>query len=136
MTGVADDKSSADRARWRRLRGQVVAAGRAKTRNLVRHVGALERVGGEHGEGEVRGYLSGQVGDHASALQRVCSITRRTRLMRSQGCQRRASVLFTSPALARDGGCRESSVVIRFAIQRRLQVVYRDTKYFAELPPV
>jgi hypothetical protein len=29
---------------------------------------------------------------HASALQRVCSITRRTRLMRSQGCQRRASV--------------------------------------------
>jgi hypothetical protein len=31
---------------------------------------------------------------------------------------------------------RESSMVIRFAIQRRLQVVYRDTKYFAELPPV
>jgi hypothetical protein len=31
---------------------------------------------------------------------------------------------------------RESSVVIRFAIQRRLQVVYRDPKYFAELPPV
>src|SRR3989442_10140854 len=26
---------------------------------------------------------------HASALQRVCSITRSTRLMRSQGCQRR-----------------------------------------------
>jgi hypothetical protein len=30
--------------------------------------------------------------DHASALQRVCSITRRTRLMRSRGCRRRASV--------------------------------------------
>jgi hypothetical protein len=29
--------------------------------------------------------------DHASAPQRVCSITRRTRLIRSQGCQRRAS---------------------------------------------
>ena len=29
---------------------------------------------------------------HASALQRVCRITRRTRLMRSQGCQRRGSV--------------------------------------------
>jgi hypothetical protein len=35
---------------------------------------------------------------HASALQRVCSITRRTRLMRSQGCQRRASFnRFMSP---------------------------------------
>src|SRR5207245_11511207 len=29
--------------------------------------------------------------DHASVLQRVRSITRRTRLMRSQGCQRRGS---------------------------------------------
>ena len=28
---------------------------------------------------------------HASALQRVCSIARRTRLMRSHGCQRQAS---------------------------------------------
>ncbi len=37
--------------------------------------------------------------DHVSALQRVCSTTRRTRLMRSQGCQRRASVTpITSPA--------------------------------------
>jgi hypothetical protein len=34
--------------------------------------------------------------DHCSALHRVCSITRRTRLMRSQGCQRRASLSFTS----------------------------------------
>src|SRR5437867_9279742 len=34
---------------------------------------------------------------HASALQRSCSITRRTRLMRSQGCQRRASGPFTLP---------------------------------------
>jgi hypothetical protein len=34
----------------------------------------------------------------ASALQRSCSITRRTRLMRSQGCQRRASKAFTSPS--------------------------------------
>jgi hypothetical protein len=40
--------------------------------------------------------------DHASALHRVCSITRRTRLMRerqrvsrSQGCQRRMSASFT-----------------------------------------
>jgi hypothetical protein len=32
----------------------------------------------------------------ASALQRVCSITRRTRLMRSHGCQRRALVSLTS----------------------------------------
>src|SRR4030095_12431007 len=31
--------------------------------------------------------------DYASALQRVCSITRRTRLMRSHGCQRRASFM-------------------------------------------
>jgi len=30
---------------------------------------------------------------HASALQRSCSIARRTRLMRSQGCQRRVSCL-------------------------------------------
>jgi len=29
---------------------------------------------------------------HASALQRSCSIVRRMRLMRSHGCQRRASV--------------------------------------------
>ena len=34
--------------------------------------------------------------DHASALQRVWSITRRTRLMRSQGCQRGASASFIS----------------------------------------
>src|SRR5713101_3765139 len=34
----------------------------------------------------------------ASALQRVCSITRKTRLMRSQGCQRRASVKETGPS--------------------------------------
>src|SRR5215831_14820232 len=36
--------------------------------------------------------------DHASALHRVCSITRKTRLMRSHGCQRRASLLFTIPS--------------------------------------
>src|SRR5262249_38692832 len=35
---------------------------------------------------------------HASALQRVCSITRRTRLMRSQGWQRRASACLTGSA--------------------------------------
>src|SRR5207249_11146720 len=34
----------------------------------------------------------------SSALQRVCSITRMMRLMRSQGCQGRASVSFTSPS--------------------------------------
>src|SRR4029434_8809880 len=33
-----------------------------------------------------------------SALQRVCSIARRTRLMRSHGCQRWASVSFISPS--------------------------------------
>ena len=32
-----------------------------------------------------------QTCDHAGALQGVCSITRRMRLMRSQECQRRAS---------------------------------------------
>src|SRR4029453_12738697 len=31
---------------------------------------------------------------HPSALQRVWSIPRRTRLMRSQGCQRRGGLLF------------------------------------------
>src|SRR5207245_8312304 len=30
------------------------------------------------------------IGRDASALHRVCSITRKTRLMRSEGCQRRA----------------------------------------------
>jgi hypothetical protein len=35
---------------------------------------------------------STRTSDHASALPRVWSITRRTRLMRSQGCQRRALV--------------------------------------------
>ena len=48
--------------------------------------------------------------DHASALQCVCSIMRRTRLMRSQGCQRRASVKpmnhLARVAPARNGGVR------------------------------
>jgi hypothetical protein len=41
--------------------------------------------------------------DHASALQRVYSITRRTRLIRRQGCQRRASCIvhFLAPVAAR-----------------------------------
>jgi len=38
--------------------------------------------------------------DHASALQRVCSITRRTRLMRSQGCQRRALAVNDPPIVS------------------------------------
>ncbi len=43
---------------------------------------------------------------HAAALQRVCNITRRTRLMRSQGCQRRASVSLISPRRASSlGAC-------------------------------
>jgi hypothetical protein len=33
---------------------------------------------------------------HASALHRVCSMTRRTRLMRSQGCQRASAAGLTS----------------------------------------
>jgi hypothetical protein len=37
--------------------------------------------------------------DDASALQRSWSVERRRRLMRSQGCQRRASVLLDGPAL-------------------------------------
>jgi hypothetical protein len=43
---------------------------------------------------------------HASALQRVCSITRRTQLMRSQGCQRRTSVSLTRFTAA---NCSDSS---------------------------
>jgi hypothetical protein len=37
---------------------------------------------------------STQTTDHASALHRVCRITRSTRLMRSQGCHMMASVSF------------------------------------------
>jgi hypothetical protein len=44
--------------------------------------------------------------DRASTLQRVCSITRKTRLMRSQGCQRRASVQFTSSSARAGPQCR------------------------------
>src|SRR5437867_4440588 len=51
--------------------------------------------------------LDSDHGPRPSGLHRVCSITRRTRLMRSQGCQRRASVLFTSSsARARVHRCR------------------------------
>src|SRR5215813_1776334 len=44
---------------------------------------------------------STQTTARASALHRVCGITRRTRLMRSQGCQRRASVSATSSSVPR-----------------------------------
>jgi hypothetical protein len=40
---------------------------------------------------------------HACALQRSASIRRRTRLMRSHGCQRRASMASASPDVGRPG---------------------------------
>ena len=46
---------------------------------------------------------------HASALHRVWSITRRTRLMRSHGWQRRASVSLTSSSVRAGPRCRGGS---------------------------
>ena len=57
--------------------------------------------------------------DHASALQRVWSITRRTRLMRSQGCQRRASVTGPAPC------CRSSQVGIYRITRMRRSLLIR-----------
>jgi hypothetical protein len=64
------------------LTGAIEAQGQQAAKEITIHVHASALLN------------STRTTDHASALQRVCSITRRTRLMRSQGCQRRTS--FTS----------------------------------------
>jgi hypothetical protein len=62
-------------------RGSLVFSGRGLAKRQLNH--PARRISLRSASAFVNSTL---ICDHASALQRVCSITRRTRLMRSQGC--------------------------------------------------
>src|SRR5215813_2700304 len=73
--------------------------------------------------------------DQASALQRVCSITRKTRLMRSQGCQRRASTagLTSVPTLLLEPGVPEKGERPRAEVAPQLLADHGQGEQIAEL---